>query len=373
MQRLRAGDIGSTEGIERRGDGVRADGGEIKPASVSHEVTVENTPDDSPKDTAQNQHDTRATFPSPETTKPLDQIDSSTQTQEEVQDNVKKVSAEGSRTAAAASGQVKTSLGAGQKVNSIVTTKSTDCQRNNLTTESPAQIPNQPKTDTDMAHGATASSSFEIKPSGIKAGKQEMPPGSWCQTQIPDVVAERLVGSDMVEDVETSGKLTTQVPAKVSSTSSKGQNKTVYVQEKKDLGHGASCGNPYFSSYTVSAAAAYDDLEQEEDDSAKMDSVIEQIEKQMAAVLEKIEGDMPSLLGHIRDGPEGLPKAKSAQSSPLVSHRSYQHHSTPPPLPTTPRPAIPSLPHLTIPPPSYPPPHPPTHIQSNDPPDTEQD
>ncbi|XP_029576205.1 caM kinase-like vesicle-associated, like [Salmo trutta] len=102
----------------------------------------------------------------------------------------------------------------------------------------------------------------------------------------------------------------------------------------------------------------------------QMDSVIEQIEKQMAAVLEKIEGDMPSLLEQISDCPPPPEPPRSTHTSPSSRSRSSQHqpsHSstrtstaTPPPLPTSPRPPLPSLPHLTIPPPSYPPPSLPT-------------
>lgn len=100
----------------------------------------------------------------------------------------------------------------------------------------------------------------------------------------------------------------------------------------------------------------------------QMDSVIEQIEKQMAAVLEKIEGDMPSLLEQISDCP-AEPRARSAHASPASSRAHPSRHSggyreagggTPPPLPTSPRPVLPSLPHLSITPPSYPPPSPPT-------------
>lgn len=102
----------------------------------------------------------------------------------------------------------------------------------------------------------------------------------------------------------------------------------------------------------------------------QMDSVIEQIEKQMAAVLEKIEGDMPSLLEQISDCPtEPPPRARITHASPASSRAHPSRHpggsgetggATPPPLPTSPRPALPSVPHLSIPPPSYPPPSPPT-------------
>lgn len=101
----------------------------------------------------------------------------------------------------------------------------------------------------------------------------------------------------------------------------------------------------------------------------QMDSVIEQIEKQMAAVLEKIEGDMPSLLEQISDCPAESPQARSAHESPASSSAQPSRHPVgseeslggiPPPLPTSPRPVLPSLPHLSMPPPSHSPPFPPT-------------
>ncbi|KAL2104117.1 hypothetical protein ACEWY4_000985 [Coilia grayii] len=220
------------------------------------------------------------------------------------------------------------------------------------------------------------------------AGKrQEASPDSWCQTQLPEAVAERsLVVVSMAEagprtrDQGVGSRSTdamvqatqVQCPYMGMGTSSLGRHKPLYSQE---LGGGASgYANPYCSPYS-GRGGVYSTLDPCGTASAdwQMDSVIEQIEKQMAAVLEKIEGDMPSLLEQISDCPETLPpRAKSAQSSPSVRPRSY-HHSTPPPLPTTPRPPLPNLPHLTIPPPSYPPPAPPTHMQGYTQPIPEQD
>lgn len=216
--------------------------------------------------------------------------------------------------------------------------------------------------------------------------KQEMSPGSWCQTQVPESVAEKSVVAGQLSEVvprtrdqavgisDDALAQGTQVQSsyKVIGTSSLGRHKPMYSQE---LGAGASgYASPYCSPYSVGRGGMYSTLDHRGTASAdwQMDSVIEQIEKQMAAVLEKIEGDMPSLLEQISDCPETLPRAKSAQSSPSVRPRSY-HHSTPPPLPTTPRPPLPNLPHLTIPPPSYPPPAPPSQLQANTQPATEQD
>ncbi|XP_041955187.1 caM kinase-like vesicle-associated, like isoform X2 [Alosa sapidissima] len=212
--------------------------------------------------------------------------------------------------------------------------------------------------------------------------KQEMSPGSWCQTQVPEAVAEKSAVAEVgprtrdqaVGRADEAMVHGTQVQSsyKIVGTSSLGRHKPMYSQE---LGARASgYASPYCSPYSVGRGSLYSTLDHRGTASAdwQMDSVIEQIEKQMAAVLEKIEGDMPSLLEQISDCPETLPRAKSAQSSPSVHPRSY-HHSTPPPLPTTPRPPLPNLPHLTIPPPSYPPPAPPSNVQAHTQPVTEQE
>uniref|UniRef100_A0A3Q3JEH8 Protein kinase domain-containing protein n=1 Tax=Monopterus albus TaxID=43700 RepID=A0A3Q3JEH8_MONAL len=238
---------------------------------------------------------------------------------------------------------------------------------------------------------------------------------SWCQTQVPEGMAERSVGVvvtpaigsgagvDVGAGVRLRGNATpvgrrgsdtrrtdrysaelslaTAGPAAgqgcytVGSSASLGRHATSYNPEVETgaMGMAGSYGSSYSSLYMsggevgmygtglqlgVSGSSATSDWQ--------MDSVIEQIEKQMAAVLEKIEGDMPSLLEQISDCPVESPRARSTHVSPATSRaRSSQHSSTvtsvtPPPLPTSPRPALPSLPRLTIPPPSYPPPSPPT-------------
>ncbi|XP_069041268.1 caM kinase-like vesicle-associated, like [Lepisosteus oculatus] len=134
---------------------------------------------------------------------------------------------------------------------------------------------------------------------GRRAGAAE----SWCQTQLPEAVAERR-GAREPQD----GSPGRRDPGAARGSPGAAHRKTVPVQGQRE------------------AAGDW-----------HMDSVIEQIEKQMAAVLEKIEGDMPSLLEQISDRP-------SPARAPLA--------------PAT-RPSLPPFPHLTIPPCTAPPPPPP--------------
>ncbi|XP_036448041.1 caM kinase-like vesicle-associated, like [Colossoma macropomum] len=442
MQRLRASDMGSSEGApEGQGEGVKADGVESKGVSaesvtVSHEVTVENRPveDQEEKKTQEakerivaqstaeekkiqeKKKDQGITPSHSETMKPFAQTSSSTQTQGEEQDKgeEKKATGDDSRKTAAPSGQDKPTI--------TEPTKPSDCQGNKVTSEketstpsssekkatSSPDTPNRRKMAANLSldHGSGAGpkisspaaadkdqpgSAAEEK-AEVARKQQEVSPDSWCQTQLPEAVAERQVGAKTIGEVSPRGRdkeggktnrssqsaqsgKHAHCPYGVVGSSSLGRNKTAYMQEQRELGHGASYGSSCCSPYSVGSGAVYSGLEQAGGASSdwQMDSVIEQIEKQMAAVLEKIEGDMPSLLEQISDCPETLPRAKSANSSPSTRPRSYQHHSTPPPLPTTPRPPMPSLPHLTIPPPSYPPPSPPSHIQVHSQPAADQE
>lgn len=243
--------------------------------------------------------------------------------------------------------------------------------------------------------------------------------GSWCQTQVPEAVAERSVGASpgtsaigpgtevdvglgvrLRDDGSPVGRrdrnarrtdrhsaefsLTRAGAAPgqgcyvVGSSASLGRHATPYNPEVGAVGMGiaGSYGSPYSSLYTSGGGVGMygTGLPHGGGSSTasdwQMDSVIEQIEKQMAAVLEKIEGDMPSLLEQISDCPAEPPRTRSTHASPATSRaRPSQHPSTatsatPPPLPTSPRPALPSLPRLTIPPPSYPPPSPPTQAST---------
>ncbi|XP_066526945.1 caM kinase-like vesicle-associated, like [Hoplias malabaricus] len=445
MQRLRASDLGSSEG---QGEGVKADGVESKCASAdsvteSHEVTVEKRPKEDQEENkaqeakesvvvqstgeekkAQEEKEQKAT-PSPsETIKAFAQMSSSTKTQGERQDKAqeKKAAGDSSRKIMAASCQDKVAAEASQKPINTEPAKPSDCQGNKVTSEkepctagstvkkptSSPDTPNRRKMAANLSldHGSGAGvkvsspAAADMEQSGNAAEEKaevarkqpEMSPGSWCQTQLPEAVAERKAGARTIGEVSSRGRdkevgktdkssqsglsgKHAHCPYGALGSSSLGRNKNVYVPEEREHGHGASYGSSCCSPYSVGSGAVYGGLDQTGGAGSdwQMDSVIEQIEKQMAAVLEKIEGEMPSLLEQISDCPETLPRAKSAHSSPSTRPRSYQHHSTPPPLPTTPRPPMPSLPHLTIPPPSYPPPSPPTHIQGHSQPVAEQD
>lgn len=263
-------------------------------------------------------------------------------------------------------------------------------------------------------------------PSAAK-GKQKDEAGSWCQTQVPEGVAEtmlamaapaasRPLGAGVDLNPSHNPRMRAEPsPASRLDREAKGCDRhsaefivaraepTVLEVEKgcfgagssaslgrrtalsgPDMGMGASGSfsclyNPPFvsSGGGMGVMGMYGTgLQHAAMGSAsdwQMDSVIEQIEKQMAAVLEKIEGDMPSLLEQISDCPGEPPRARSAHVSPASSRAHPSRHpvgsgesvgGTPPPLPTSPRPVLPSLPHLSIPPPSYPPPSPPTQCPS---------
>ncbi|KAI1890231.1 hypothetical protein AGOR_G00151590 [Albula goreensis] len=217
---------------------------------------------------------------------------------------------------------------------------------------------------------------------------------SWCQTQLPEAMAEKSPGGGgaPLRDLSPRGAHVGRGSPELAHP--RGQQgdlgygaatppNTAHLGEPMEAGIGvgvAGFGGHY--SYSASGGTVFGGLASGVGAGAgtgvgvggssdwQMDSVIEQIEKQMAAVLEKIEGDMPSLLEQISDCPEQRPK--SAHASPSSRPRA-QRLSTPPPLPTTPGPPLPSLPHLTIPPPSYPPPSPPTHSHACSQPSSNQD
>ncbi|KAK1801758.1 hypothetical protein P4O66_022404, partial [Electrophorus voltai] len=420
MQRLRASELASAQGAtESQREGGRAGAGSKGPptdsAGVSCVVTAQNgPPGEREGKQPQQEKESTAAPPLTETAKPLAQTHSSTQTQEEerCKSEEKQGTGVGSCKKAAILGQDKQ---VSQRAPSAEPTKPSGCQGDKFTSENEISVtanadkkvsasvetPNRRKMaanfslDRNLGAGDRISNLSADREQPGKVGekaegtrKQEMSPGSWCQTQLPEAVAERQAGAGTVAEVSPksrdkeagrtdrasqSGKQS--CPAAAVGSLSMGPNKAVNVDEQRELSPGASYASPYCPAYSVSGGTVFSALEQGGRASAdwQMDSVIEQIEKQMAAVLEKIEGDMPSLLGQVNECPETLPRAKSAHSSPSCCPRSYHHHSTPPPLPTTPRPAMPSLPHLTIPPPSYPPPSPPTHIQVHNQPSSDQD
>lgn len=398
MQRLRASEMGSSDGAaEGQGEGVRADGSDGKGAqtdsgggstvNVSHEVTVESRP-------VENQEENSGPTKPEKEPSELAKSNSSLKQGEE---RNKKESTEGSHEKEVVEGQKKPTAEVSQKSAEPVKTLS---RENSVPTEpktvgnvekkssSFPETPNRRKmaANLSMDHGLCS----DTKTATVSTGKEQsvkkenkvdtvsdVAASSWCQTQLPEAVAERPVEVGAAGEVNPKSKELKKGKGNQSGknipctyggfgSSSLGRDKKVFMQDVQEI-HGASgYGNPYCPTYSVSGGPMYGGLEPGAGASAdwQMDSVIEQIEKQMAAVLEKIEGDMPSLLEQISDHPETLPRAKSASSSPAPRPRAH-HHSTPPPLPTTPRPVMPTLPHLTIPPPSYPPPSPPSQVQGH--------
>nr|XP_055044657.1 caM kinase-like vesicle-associated, like [Misgurnus anguillicaudatus] len=389
MQRLRASEMLSADGaVKGHGEGVKADGFDgkatqidasgVSAANVSHEVTVESRP-------MENQEAGHRQAVKEE----LAESKSNLNLKQREEQN-KKETAEGTQEKKLVAGQKKPSAEVSQKRAPIESIKTSESKENTVPIEpKPVEKKSSSFPDTPnrrkMAANLSLDRGFDAKTGTVSIGKeqpvknamQDVTTSSWCQTQLPEDVAEKPVEIGATGEVipkskelkkgktdKSSQSVKTQCTYGGFGSSSLGRDKTVFMQDHKETVRGASgYGKPYCPTYSVSGAAAYEAGGGASSD-WQMDSVIEQIEKQMAAVLEKIEGDMPSLLEQISDHPETLPKAKSACSSPSPRPRSH-HHSTPPPLPTTPRPAMPSLPHLTIPPPSYPPPSPPSHVQGH--------
>ncbi|XP_063320415.1 caM kinase-like vesicle-associated, like [Pelmatolapia mariae] len=265
------------------------------------------------------------------------------------------------------------------------------------------------------SHAASAvASASPLKRPVTQSEQKDETDGSWCQTQVPEAVAEKSVVAPVTPavgpgtgvdgglgvrlrgdaspvdrqdrnarrtdrhsaefSIPRAGATPGQACYAVGSSASLGRHATPYNPEVGAMGMGmaGSYGSPYSSLYTSGGGVGrYGTGLQHSGGSStssdwQMDSVIEQIEKQMAAVLEKIEGDMPSLLEQISDCPAEQPRARSTHASPATSRARPSQRSTsattgtPPPLPTSPRPVLPSLPHISIPPPAYPPPSPPT-------------
>ncbi|XP_051946703.1 calcium/calmodulin-dependent protein kinase type IV-like [Xyrauchen texanus] len=424
MQRLRAFEVGSNEVVvDSQGEKVRADGlngkgtkkdsAGVSNVSVSHAVTVESKPlknqEEGNSGPRKAEKEKGVVTVSPlELAEPLAQsnISSKLQVEEPIKKEEKKETAKGEK-------EDKPLTDANQKPAPTQAMKTSHSQENHVSKDPEAtavgnfekksssfpDTPNQCKmaANLSMDHGLCSDTKTGASSVGneqpLKTEKvdtmQDVATSSWCQTQLPEVVAEGPVEVGASGEVIPKSREMKKGKSDKGSQSMKniqptypglgssvlGHDKTVFVQELEEMVHGATgYGIPYCPTpYSVSGGAMYGGLDPGGGASAdwQMDCVIEQIEKQMAAVLEKIEGDMPSLLEQISDCPETLPRAKSASSSPSTQPRSY-HHSTPPPLPTTPRPAMPSFPHLTIPPPSYPPPSPPGPIQSHSPPTADE-
>ncbi|XP_026188133.1 caM kinase-like vesicle-associated, like [Mastacembelus armatus] len=425
------GEGGVSQGTSDEGDKLTSDGG-VTSSSVSLEVTVENTPrgmdhDDGKSKVGEKWAEVKMTSSS-DIQEPLSQPKAAPKLAQEEPDKAgtKKAAGEGTRKMAANLGQNK--VVPESTPTCVLTTDSSKLSDSSSGTNldkkhiSTSPDPSGKRKMAAMMHGPTITASAAAKASPEKRPAAHMEQkdeteGSWCQTQVPEAVAERSVGAsvspavgsgagvDVSLGVRLRGTASPVVtrdkdarrtdrhsaefsvarasPAKaqgcyaVGSSASLGRHATPYNPEAATVGIGmtGSYGSPYSTLYTSGGATGMygTGLHHGGGGSSttsdwQMDSVIEQIEKQMAAVLEKIEGDMPSLLEQISDCPAETLRTRSTHASPANSRaRSSQHSSTatsatPPPLPTSPRPTLPSLPRLTIPPPSYPPPSPPTQV-----------
>ncbi|XP_038142273.1 caM kinase-like vesicle-associated, like isoform X2 [Cyprinodon tularosa] len=438
-QQVGDGEGGVSQGTSDEGDKGTTDEG-ITSSSVSLEVSVENTQtgieqvEVTVKMGEKTEKGNILVGPSVETFKP-DGQDHLSQTssvpkseQDERKAGVKKGAADGTRKIAANLGQAKV-------VPEVKKTTVETSDLSKLSEGSPsAKLGKQhtsgsPEPSGKRKMAATLSSTTAAPTSSTSPEKKLATQStqryesdeSWCQTQVPEAVAERSVVAPVTSsigmvsgpDVELGVRLRgdaspigkrekntrqtdrhsaefsiVRTPAAAQgyvagSSASLGRHAPPYNPEAMSVGMGmaGSFGSPYSSLYTSRGGAVgmygtglhHGGSGSSSTADWQMDSVIEQIEKQMVAVLEKIEGDMPSLLEQISDCPSESARARSTHASPSTSRsRSTQHSSTStsttlPPLPTSPRPALPTLPHLGIPPPSYPPPSPPTQTspQSN--------
>uniref|UniRef100_A0A1A8JLY0 CaM kinase-like vesicle-associated protein n=1 Tax=Nothobranchius kuhntae TaxID=321403 RepID=A0A1A8JLY0_NOTKU len=427
---VQGGEGGTSQATSDEGEKGTSDGG-VTSSSVSLEVTVENAQGGIVKDESTNNIEeileevnvptglSVGTSPS-DVQNPLGQSYLAPKpAQEELnKSSMKKGAGDGTRKIAANLGQNKVVLEV-KKTQEMAPEPSKVLESSLATDVDKKQTSASPghKSKHKMAatlHGplTTTSSPPEKRPTTQNVQKDETD-GSWCQTQLPEAVAERSIGTPVSSAVgvgagvdagiavrsrgdvspigrrDRDAKKTDRYSAEFStartaaapgrgcytagSSASLGRHATPYNPEAVSVGIGiaGSYGSPYSSLYTSGGGVGMygTGLHHAGGGSSatsdwKMDSVIEQIEKQMVAVLEKIEGDMPSLLEQISDCPTEPARSRSTHASPAtIRARPTQHSSastTPPPLPTSPRPALPSLPHLAIPPPSYPPPSPPT-------------
>ncbi|KAM9828761.1 caM kinase-like vesicle-associated, like isoform 1-T1 [Syngnathus typhle] len=265
----------------------------------------------------------------------------------------------------------------------------------------------------DPSNNRKMTATLHAPPASANMTRKDGNDSSWCQTQLPEAMAESSVGAAATPAIaagagadvgpgvrlraeaspvlrrERDAKKTDRYSAEyniaresptagqgcygIGSSASLGRHATPYTRDIGTMGMAGPYGSPYCTLYPSGRSVGmygtglhHGGVGSGAKSDWQMDSVIEQIEKQMVAVLEKIEGDMPSLLEQISDCPPETRRIRSTHVSPATSRaRTAQHSSletlaTPPPLPTSPRPALPSLPRLTIPPPSYPPPSPPS-------------
>ncbi|XP_022047494.1 caM kinase-like vesicle-associated, like [Acanthochromis polyacanthus] len=424
------GEGGVSQGTSDEGDKGTSDGG-VTSSSVSLEVTVENTPagvdqDEGTTKVGEKQGEVKSSIGPSVGVSPSDIQDfvgqSNAAPRVVLEDKVgaRKGTGDGTRKMAANLGQHKV---VPETKQTPETSKLFDSSSGTNLDEKHTTASPDPSSKRKMAatlHGppptapAVASTSPDKRPATQSEQKDETD-GSWCQTQVPEAVAERSVAVPVSPamgpgaevdvglrvrlrgDASPSGRRDRDArrtdrhsaefslaragaaPGQgcyaVGSSASLGRHATPYNPEVGAVGMGIAggYGSPYSTLYThgggmgmYGTGLPHAGGGGSTTSDWQMDSVIEQIEKQMAAVLEKIEGDMPSLLEQISDCPAEPSRARSTHTSPATSRArpsqrpSAATSSTPPPLPTSPRPALPSLPRLTIPPPSYPPPSPPT-------------
>ncbi|XP_068605243.1 caM kinase-like vesicle-associated, like [Brachionichthys hirsutus] len=431
------GEGGVSQGTRDEGDKETSDGG-VTSSCVSLEVTVENTPPGMDQDEGSSQggenHDEIKMSVGPSVGTPPDirepvcrqsQSEVATKPTQGQPDRVgaKKAAGDATRKMAATFGQNKVVpesrlfpmvMSDPSKLSDNSSGASFDLKHASSTPD-----PSSKRNMEGILHGppstdsAAATASPKERPR-MQRGQRDETDENWCQTQVPEAVAERSVaaighgpgidaglGVRLRNDASPIGRrerearkadrhsaelsiarsdpVSEQGCYTVGSSASLGRHATPYNPDIGAVGIGVagSYGAPYNPLYMSGGGVGMYGTGLQHGGGGcsttsdwQMDSVIEQIEKQMAAVLEKIEGDMPSLLEQISDCPAEPQRARSAHASPATCRaRSSQHpsaatSSTPPLLPTSPRPALPSLPRLTIPPPSYPPPSPPTQSPS---------
>lgn len=416
------GDGGPSQATSDEGDKGTSEGG-VTSSSVSLEVIVESMPpgieaDDRKCKAEEKQDGVKTIGPSvgispSECQEPFYQQSQSnveTKPVQEPPDNFsgKQFPGNGTRKMAASLAQNAVAVGSVSPLMTRDSPKQPDgspCTRVDKKHISPSPDPHSKGKMTAALHGPSSTGSPENR--ATMHSKEQKGDGdkSWCQTQVPDAVAEKSVPASVTPapgvavdvgvrlrgnaspDSRRDARRTDRHSAEISiprvgpatgqgcyaigSSASLGRHATPYNPDIGTVGLGisGSYGSPYgslFASGMYGTGLQHGGGVSSTSSDWQMDSVIEQIEKQMAAVLEKIEGDMPSLLEQISDCPIESPRTRSTHASPATSRAHSSQHSltgtsaTPPPLPTSPRPALPALPHLSIPPPTYPPPSPPT-------------
>lgn len=214
MQRLRASELGSSDSaVEGQGEkvnsdgldgkGIQTDSGGVSTMSVSHEVSVENR-------SMKNQEEEKAGHIKVEEKKAetLAQSNSSLKVQTEEPNKRESTECSSER-------EDKSSTGASQKAATIQPIKTSDSREDNIPTEpepttvgnveKKSPIPDTPNrrkiaANLSMDHAScsdaktgTSSEGKEtpLQPEDKKDTVHDMAASSWCQTQLPEAVAER--------------------------------------------------------------------------------------------------------------------------------------------------------------------------------------